>query len=121
MHLIATFCLVLTDSAFKTSEKVPSPSFLTSLYSTRKGQGQLIFSFNHTTWQADARMTTITYCACSTPFLFTYLTSKYCIKNLMALLFDLRSAAALLPLPSNGSRHGQLLVLQVEFAARPAY
>jgi len=34
MHLIATFCLVLTDSALRTSEKVPSPSFLTKRYST---------------------------------------------------------------------------------------
>lgn len=34
MHLIATFCLVFTDSAFNTSEKVPSPSLRTNLYST---------------------------------------------------------------------------------------
>ena len=34
MHLMATFWRVLTDSALSTSEKVPSPSFLTSLYST---------------------------------------------------------------------------------------
>lgn len=36
MHLIATFWRVLTDSAFSTSEKVPSPSLRTNLYSAGK-------------------------------------------------------------------------------------
>ena len=33
MHFIATFCFEVTDSAFNTSEKVPSPSLRTNLYS----------------------------------------------------------------------------------------
>ena len=37
MHLMATFYLVLTDSALSTSENVPSPNFLTSRYSKQTG------------------------------------------------------------------------------------
>lgn len=33
MHLIATYLLLLTDYALRTSEKVPSPFLLISLYS----------------------------------------------------------------------------------------
>jgi len=33
MHLIATFCLVLVDSALMTSEKVPSPNLRINRYS----------------------------------------------------------------------------------------
>jgi len=58
MHLIATFCLVLTDSALSTSEKVPSPSFLISLYS--KWEHKLSSPVPSC---EKAQSTTITYCA----------------------------------------------------------
>jgi len=36
MHLIATYLFVFVDWAFKTSEKVPSPFLLMSLYSVKE-------------------------------------------------------------------------------------